>query len=75
MDNNNFTFNLQGILGHTMGLVKSMETGEGLGLKEEQREDYLKKMKESGGLDKVEEIKKQMENLKDIVNKSNGKSN
>ena len=70
--NNNFSFNLQGIMAHAQGLIKSMETGDGLGLDDEGKKEFQKQMKEKGGLDKIADLKTQMEKLKDQVKKSNG---
>lgn len=77
MDNNNqFTYGLQGLMHHLQTITKSMETGDGMGLTNEQKEEYQKQMKEKGGEEKVCELKKQMEKLKETVNKANnGKPN
>jgi uncharacterized protein YpuA (DUF1002 family) len=64
MDNNNSPqYFLNKMFGQLNGFIKSVENGEGMNLTDEQKKQYQEELKKQGVHEKLDELKKQKEQL------------
>lgn len=67
-------FDLAQIVKHCQSFLETAKTGEGLGLNDEQKEQFKKGLAEnSQANDAMKDLEKKIENLKNMVNHSTGK--
>ncbi len=82
MDNKNKDFkmpenlgaNIAAIMQNATAFIETVKTGEGLGLDEEQKKEFVKRMGENNSSEAVNELKDKIEQLKNAVSNI-GKSN
>jgi len=73
MDNNNLAFDIANLMQSSNSIVKKLETLEGLGIPEDKKEEFKNEMKKQGADQLIADLKNKMENLKNTLNKANGK--
>lgn len=60
----NMTSDLNNIMRSISSFIKNAENGEGLGLTDEQKEEFKKRLKESDASNALNELKNKINNLK-----------
>lgn len=74
MDNNYknvFASSITGMMIHADAFIKCAQTGEGMGLSDEQKEKFNEGMKSQGGFEKIEELKNTLAKFKETIKKTN----
>ena len=76
MDNNSPASALANIMKYANQFIKQVQSGEGLNVPEDKKQEFQEKMKEHGTEKMIEELKEKMNEFKDLSKKiNNGKVN